>query len=142
MNRERFLGKEVILSGCPSGGGANTYNLQCWHYDKNNSIAYDYGSGAKFTFTNNTSDFNVSLIIQSGVTVSNLKFYPMIRDASITDGTYAPYNCVRFTDTGKNLLEFSQGSTTSNGITFTVNGDKSVTVNGTATADAVLLLTI
>ena len=42
---------------------------------------------------------------------------------------------------GKNWLKFSQGSTTIDGITFTVNANKSVTVNGTATEDAVLLLT-
>lgn len=36
--------------------------------------------------------------------------------------------------TGKNLLKNTATSRTTNGITFTVNADKSVTVNGTATA--------
>ena len=36
--------------------------------------------------------------------------------------------------TGKNLLEHSLSSATVNGVTFTVNQDKSVTVSGTATA--------
>lgn len=87
-DRERFLGKEVILSGCPSG--ASGYYMQCFHYDKNNN-AVDYGSGAKFTFTNDTDDFNVSIIIQSGVTMNNVKFYPMLRDSAFTDATYEPY---------------------------------------------------
>lgn len=37
---------------------------------------------------------------------------------------------------GKNLLEVTAVTQTINGITFTVNEDKSVTMNGTATADA------
>lgn len=92
--REKILGKEIILSGCPSGGGANKYYMQFYHYDKNNTLVYDYGSGAKFTFTNDTEDFNVSIIVKSGVTVSNLTFKPMIRLASITDDTYEPYTAV------------------------------------------------
>ncbi|MBQ8640442.1 MAG: hypothetical protein IJ468_14965 [Lachnospiraceae bacterium] len=39
------------------------------------------------------------------------------------------------TTTGKNLLKNTATSQTKNGVTFTVNEDKSVTVNGTATAD-------
>ena len=36
---------------------------------------------------------------------------------------------------GKNLLKITQATTTSKGVTFTVNGDGSVVVNGTATDD-------
>lgn len=90
--REKFLGiKEIILSGCPSGGSYDKYYLQFYHYDKNNTLAYDYGSGAKLTFTNDTGDFNVSIIVKSGVTMNNVKFYPMIRSASIENADYEPY---------------------------------------------------
>ena len=92
--REKILGKEIILSGCPSTGGADKYYLQFYHYDKNNNNALDYGSGTKFTFTNDTADFNVSIIVKSGVTVSNLTFKPMIRLASISDDTYEPYTAI------------------------------------------------
>lgn len=125
-----------ILSGCPSGGSWNGYIL----YARQGKIGEDTGNGAILEYADDIPT-TITFYVASGYTANNLKFYPMIRDASIEDGTYAPYDCVRFTDIGKNLLEFSQGSTTSNGITFTVNADKSVTVNGTATADAVLLLT-
>lgn len=43
---------------------------------------------------------------------------------------------------GKNLLNVTATSQTINGITFTVNDDKSITVNGTATADAEISLRI
>ncbi len=42
--------------------------------------------------------------------------------------------------TYKNLLKNTANSTTVNGVTFTVNSDGSVTVNGTATANAELLI--
>lgn len=41
---------------------------------------------------------------------------------------------------GKNLLEVTATSKTTNGITFTVNSDGSVTANGTATASAYLVI--
>ena len=42
--------------------------------------------------------------------------------------------------TGKNLLKNTASTTTTNGITFTVNGDGSVTVNGTATATTIFAI--
>ena len=46
-------------------------------------------------------------------------------------------NSVQKTYTGKNLLLNDGTTKTLNGVTFTVNNDKSVTCNGTATADAI-----
>lgn len=42
---------------------------------------------------------------------------------------------------GKNLLNYTRGSTTVNGVTFTVNVNKTIIVNGTATKDAIFILT-
>ena len=44
----------------------------------------------KFTPTTNNRVSN-RIFIKSGMTVSELTFYPMIRSADITDGTYEPY---------------------------------------------------
>lgn len=73
--------------------------------------------------------------------LSNLVLYPMIRFASDTDSQYiqyAPtnseiYNYIKNTSSlgTKNLLENKCVTSTSNGVTFTVNADKSVTINGT-----------
>lgn len=72
------------------------------------------------------------------VTISNI----MLRDADILDDTYEPYhsnvvNTLRDAEViqGKNLLENKGVQRTVNGITFTVNSDGSITVNGTATAN-------
>ena len=64
----------------------------------------------------------------------------MISTSPIT--TYEPYvgNSYRVDFGGKNLLNNTATTQTINGITFTVNSDKSVTINGTATATTWLIL--
>lgn len=76
-----------ILSGCPSGGSSTTYHL----FVKTDGTTYydDVGNGINFA-PNSYIDY-IKIRIESGVTVSNLTFYPMIRPASITDDTYEPY---------------------------------------------------
>lgn len=95
--RKRLLGKEVILSGCPSGGSDSTYRLQCHNYNGENSQARDRGNGVTFTFANEDSGFNFTILIQSGTTVSNLVFKPMVRMADIEDDTYEPYTSSEYT---------------------------------------------
>ena len=82
---------KYILSGCPSGGSASTY---CVQYSNNYNAAYkDFGSGVeitKFNYTTYRTAFCI-IAIYSGQTVSNLRFYPMIRLASDPDDTYQPH---------------------------------------------------
>lgn len=64
---------------------------------------------------------------------------------SVQDGTPSPENPVEIQSVGdltKNLIPYPYFSTTktTNGVTFTDNGDGSITVNGTATANAVFYL--
>lgn len=51
-----------------------------------------------------------------------------------TQGTLIPFNGSGLKTTGKNLLENNITTQTVNGITYTVNEDKSVSLSGTATA--------
>lgn len=94
---EKHLNQDLILSGCPAGGSASTYRIQFWKYDINKASAYDEGNGVKFTFTNdgsistNNNMWRVVILIHSGLVCNNLTFYPMIRDAIITDNSYQPY---------------------------------------------------
>lgn len=95
----------MILSGCPNGGGGSTYRLfeqvqgSPWTY-----LASDGGGGATLpTTTYATVRFIIR--VESGVSVNNLVFKPMIRLASITDSTYQPYQGIMVERTGKNLLD-------------------------------------
>ena len=136
-----------ILTGCPSGGSWNTFYLTAYASSEWLS-APDFGSGCRIE---NKTVTQVVISIASGYTANNLKFYPMLRDADITDGTYEPYKeniderliqnksdiALNKSTLGyqcKNLLKLTLTTTTVSGITFTVNDDYSITLNGTATA--------
>lgn len=74
---------DYILNGCPDGGSSTTYRLHT-----NGKVMYDYGSGAEFTLTEETTITNLIAYISSGQTVNNLTFYPMI---SVEGGEFEPY---------------------------------------------------
>lgn len=79
-----ITGEKYILSGCPQGGSASTYRLNC------TGVGYDAGEGKEFTYGGGALD--VYLRVYSGQTISSpLHFAPMIRRAEITDDTFAPY---------------------------------------------------
>lgn len=83
-----------------------------------------------------TEDYYINyarIIIQAGVTVPNVTFYPMLRPASIADDTYVPYGLLRVKTSGKNLLKNIVTSSTHRGVNYVVNEDKSITIKGTAT---------
>ena len=88
----------------------------------------------------------VYLYIWANKTIDNVTFYPLFTLASIQDDTYVPYvptnkelmSCKLNGYVGaKNLLPYPYRHTTRNssGVTFTDNGDGTITANGTATAD-------
>lgn len=98
------------------------------------------GSTSPLSFT---ADADYELYFGSSATVTNI----MVKDSRITDSTYEPYHesvqnqlNAQGVLGAKNLLQNTATSQTINGITFTVNADKSVTVNGTATATTNLAL--
>jgi len=79
-----IIGQQYILSGCPSGGGADSFFL------RQLSGAIDYGDGA--TFTAESSSANFFIRIRNGYTIQgSLTFKPMLRPAEITDDTFVPY---------------------------------------------------
>lgn len=57
-----------------------------------------------------------------------------------TIGRGTPVNGVEFATSTKNLLPVEFDTVTQNGVTVTVNGDGSITLNGTATANTELIL--
>lgn len=108
-------------------------------------IASSNGNDVSFTLSA-SSTIVACIRVGNGVSASGT-LYPMIRLSSVSDATYEPYAnicpIVGYDDvdvnvTGKNLLAYpyyNGTSKTSDGITFTVNSDGSVGVNGTATAN-------
>ena len=104
----------------------------------------------EFTTPSTWSSYSVSVYHSSGYSESGCIIKPMIRCASIDDDTYIPFvptNKQLTTNLkgaigdltnvygAKNLLPYPYYNTTKtlNGVTFTDNGDGSITLNGTST---------
>ncbi len=88
---------KYVLTGAPSGGGTsgNTNWFMSLYYNdnmSNNWGIFDFGEGATYNLTASTNTkLDVRIGIGAGKTVNNLRFYPMLRPASIADDTYVPY---------------------------------------------------
>lgn len=88
-----------IFSGCPTGGSGTTYSIY-----NDVSTGSDIGNGKELNFTD-TTNVRLRIVISKDYIANNLKFYPMIRSASIKDDTYVPYGLLRIKTHGKNLVE-------------------------------------
>lgn len=145
INRYDLSPGTYILNGCPSGGASNTYRLaiqETGSYSILGSIDIGNGSG-EFTI-DTTTNVQIAIFIQKGLMVNNLLFKPMLRKATIADDTYEQYGASPSPDylseienlEGENICPSLNTTRTINGVTFTKNKDGSITMNGTATADA------
>jgi len=143
INRYDLSPGTYILNGCPSGGASNTYRLaiqETGSYSVLGSIDIGNGSG-EFTIDTTTS-VQIAIFIQKGLTINNLLFKPMLREATIADDTYEQYGespspdypspienvegNIEFKDVWKNLVKqmnWKQLPSISTGATVTiVNG--------------------
>lgn len=94
LNTPEFEDGQYILSGCPTGGGANSYFLRIYKPGPNlpgGGTRNDYGNGGTFTYGNHAEDTSVNLFVAYGYVCENLTFYPMIRKASVVDNTYEQF---------------------------------------------------
>lgn len=69
-----IIGHKILVSGCPEGGGANTFSLGAF----NQRGAIDYGNGAIGSVITTGKWFGI--IFNSGVTFDNLIFKPQLFD--------------------------------------------------------------
>ena len=117
INRYDLSPGTYILNGCPSGGASNTYRLviqETGSYSILGSIDIGNGSG-EFTI-DTTTNVQISIFIQKGLTVNNLLFKPMLREATIADDTYEQYGASPSPDypspienvEGKNKFDINQ----------------------------------
>ena len=145
INRYDLSPGTYILNGCPSGGASNTYRLaiqETGSYSILGSI--DIGNGSREFTIDTTTSVQIAIFIQKGLTINNLLFKPMLRKATIADDTYEQYEASPSPDylseienlEGENICPSLNTTRTINGVTFTKNKDGSITMNGTATADA------
>jgi hypothetical protein len=95
------------LSGCPIGGGNNTYQL----FAKGLSNNYYSDSGDGVSISNDGIAY-VRMVIKNGQTVSNLVFKPMISDLSLnlSYDDYVPYAMTNreLTDNNTTLNKLSE----------------------------------
>ena len=129
-----------ILNGCPEGGGMETMRMSLTRPGSN--IAFDTGSGAEFTLDSDVNDLTLNIRIGSGQNVSGKVFIPMIRLASVTDATFAPYSNIcpisgwdeaNVTRTGKNLSKSQTNNSVlcsvKKGVTYTLSYEGNVGAN-------------
>lgn len=81
---------EYIISGCPLGGGADSYNLQIIDVENNSIVARDTGNGDVF-FADANKKYKVQLCVSLKDTSKELVFYPMVRCSVVSDDTYEQY---------------------------------------------------
>ena len=110
------------------------------------SVSASGGEEKEFEVTQSGLSFILYARVADGVTINNYPFYPMIYKEEL--GSNLPYhkfnnqsiqnqlNNITGELTVRNLLQNTAVTATNNGVTFTVNTDGSITVNGTATGEA------
>ena len=140
-------GKYILSDG---GVGSDNVNLFLANYNGSTwKRQYDVKGNREIAVTvQHSGDYNrtpVGISVKSGTVVNNLTFKPMLRLASDTDNTYRPYAKTNKELTNgiddvyktmgemgaKNLIPYPYYETThtENGVTFTDNGDGTVTAN-------------
>ena len=159
ISLQRFTLKQkgkYVLSGCPSGGSTTQSYYLTVALLKNGAVVlrtYDIGNAATINAATIDADtIAISLGVVAGTSLNNLTFKPQLEEGATatayevnkgmgeldsTDNKYKiPINCY-----SKNLIPYpyaempAEGEDTieRNGITFTYNGDGTITANGTAT---------
>ena len=141
------------VSGCPSTGSTSTYYI---HINgskddgTNEGLATDIGNGATFTIdsASATRPKGYNLVVKNGITLNNVTFKPMLEKGFVAHDYKSTIKnlenrVTNLENARENLIPYPYyhpNTYESNGITFTVNKDGSITANGTATATAIFLL--
>ena len=87
------VGKDYILSGCPTGGGDGTYEIMLTFNDSSAALLtkFCYGDDVEFTVPSGAISQRLYIRCKNGVDVTGLTFRPMIRLATDTNSDYQPY---------------------------------------------------
>ena len=143
---------KFYFSGCPKNGSTSTYYIAADVYkNKTWQKAYsNIGNGVSVNTENlDYDEMTLTIVIVGNYTADNLVFKPQLelgtsatsfevnKKIGTLDSTDGKYK-IPVTLTGKNVLPYpyKDPSKTGNGISFTVNGDGSISLTGTATGKA------
>lgn len=149
--------KKYVINGCPSGGSPETFCIEAKGYAEGDTpdpetgnVYYDYSQG---TIVTDTKYISLNCTIFAGTEVSNVTFKPQLRyvtveiaknvDNLLTDVNKLEKNTdIQQSQSNYNMLIYPYRETTGekNGITWTDNGDGSITANGTATANSTFII--
>lgn len=108
-------GTEYTMSGSPSGGSSSKYELMLASAFEGTATAKKHLYQNETNYTcDETKTYGLQVVIRSGQDATGLEFKPMMRLATVTDGTYEPWANVCFiyghdsenvVRTGKNLFD-------------------------------------
>lgn len=136
---DAFVNCTNLTIYCEQGSYAETFA-------KINNIPVVYTDVSAIEFNGKADAIAMSVLKQRSIPHTKVSGYPI----SVTDHLeaeqvidYKVYgNSTQETRSGKNLLPYpySETTKTENGVTFTDNGDGTITVNGTATTDTTFIL--
>lgn len=141
FERVKFPAGKYYLSGTPAEGGVGVAFLYFFETDNPNKTYNAYTTNGVSCSLSGT-EYSGRIYIANGQTVENLVFKPQL-ELGTTATAYTPYfsdfSTVKVSRCGKNLIPYPYYETTKtqNGVTFTDNGDGSITVNGTASSASV-----
>lgn len=88
-----------LFGGCPSGGSSNTYHVYMWDYttgarpmrwDGTTESANDVGTGFQEVLVEPGHEISINFRIQSGTTVNDLEFHPIILAGADAGTTWTP----------------------------------------------------
>lgn len=132
------------LLGCPINGSNDTYRIVVSYYDNEQWKAEGNDIGNGVIIDGTYSKINYLIKVESGTTVTNLVFKPMITtDLSATYDDFVPYSGYDIKSCGKNLLPYPYyygSSHNEQGITFTIDSNGVIHASGTATGTAYYIL--
>jgi len=142
----------LVLSGCPEGGGNDTYLLRITKSGSQVVGSVDTGNGSD-VFTMSGTGYALGIRFAAG-TYTNVIFSPMICTKADWDISqeYSPYalsnpeltaSAIEVVDNGaKNKLPITVSSQVVGEAVFTVNADNSISVYTTATTTALRSITL
>ena len=85
-----YVGKKIV--GCPSGGSGSTYGIAISYFDGTGQWKVDYRDEGTGHIIQDYPKLYVYMFVQSGKTVNNLVFKPMIvEDTTKTYDDFEPY---------------------------------------------------